>query len=255
MEREETNVNRLKIGVTATMILLIAALSLAAVAQAAPVGPSPAGLQAQPPAQESETIYVVRRGDTLSGIARQFGITVSAILAANPSITNPNRIYVGQRLIIPSESGQTPPSSGPEGYLDDRSSPEAVMRSFVNAINRKEYLRAYSYWEPQAAASELPPFEEFARGYDTTESVELTIGTVTGDAGAGNFFYRVPVTFVSRLSDGTIQTFVGCYTLHLANPTAQATPPYQPMGIRSADVQQVANDADTGALMSQACQQ
>ena len=31
-------------------------------------------------------------------------------------------------------------------YLDDRSTPAAVMLSYFNAINRHEYLRAYSYY-------------------------------------------------------------------------------------------------------------
>ena len=44
--------------------------------------------------------YIVQRGDTLYRIARSHDTTVAALMQAN-SITNPNRIYVGQRLIIP----------------------------------------------------------------------------------------------------------------------------------------------------------
>lgn len=40
-------------------------------------------------------------GDTLSALARRFGVTVAQIVAANPAITNPDRIYVGQRVCIP----------------------------------------------------------------------------------------------------------------------------------------------------------
>lgn len=47
--------------------------------------------------QTSRT-YTVSRGDTLSGIAGRLGVSVSALAARN-NISNPNRIYVGQRLV------------------------------------------------------------------------------------------------------------------------------------------------------------
>lgn len=43
--------------------------------------------------------YVVKRGDTLGSIARRFGLSLSALIAAN-NIRDPNRIFVGQVLII-----------------------------------------------------------------------------------------------------------------------------------------------------------
>jgi LysM repeat protein len=48
--------------------------------------------------------YVVQKGDTLTSIALQYGVTVGALMQAN-MITNPNVIYVGQRLIIPGSAG------------------------------------------------------------------------------------------------------------------------------------------------------
>jgi LysM repeat protein len=44
--------------------------------------------------------YTVKSGDTLYSIARAYGVTVSALAAAN-KITNYNLIYVGQVLVIP----------------------------------------------------------------------------------------------------------------------------------------------------------
>ncbi len=57
------------------------------------------------------TVYVVRYGDTLSSIAWRFGVSVQAIMNAN-GITNPNLIYVGQRLVIPASSYYPPPPQG-----------------------------------------------------------------------------------------------------------------------------------------------
>jgi g-D-glutamyl-meso-diaminopimelate peptidase len=47
-------------------------------------------------------VYTVRPGNTVWGIARAFGTSVEAILTANPNV-DPDRIFVGQQLIIPDE--------------------------------------------------------------------------------------------------------------------------------------------------------
>lgn len=45
------------------------------------------------------TTYTVRRGDTLTSIARRFGTTVESIVEMN-EIRNPNLIYVGEKLTL-----------------------------------------------------------------------------------------------------------------------------------------------------------
>jgi LysM repeat protein len=49
---------------------------------------------------EDCAVHIVRRGETLYSIARRYGVNMWTIAHAN-GITNPNRIYVGQRLVIP----------------------------------------------------------------------------------------------------------------------------------------------------------
>ncbi len=53
------------------------------------------------PAVNRPTVYIVVSGDTLSGIAARSGVSLSALLAANPQIKDPNRIYPGDRITIP----------------------------------------------------------------------------------------------------------------------------------------------------------
>ncbi len=64
-------------------------------------------------------IYLVAAGDTLSGIASAHGESLPAIEAANPNITDPNVLTVGEQVIVlggssssaPSSSSSTPSSS------------------------------------------------------------------------------------------------------------------------------------------------
>ena len=58
-------------------------------------------------------IYIVSRGDTLKGLAARFGSTVESIMASNPSITNANVIYEGQRLTIYAAGPGNPPPTQP----------------------------------------------------------------------------------------------------------------------------------------------
>jgi hypothetical protein len=147
-----------------------------------------------------------------------------------------------------------PASIDASRYLDDRSDPVQVVRSLFNAINRKEYVRAYSYWQnPANNRNQPPPFDQFQQGYQQTATVQLIAGAVTSDAGAGQLYYKLPVTLLAQTTAGVQQTYVGCYQLHLSQPAVQAAPPFVPLGIVSAQIQQVANNADTSALMNQAC--
>lgn len=52
----------------------------------------------------STSTYVVKSGDTLSGIAARFGTTVASLQSLN-GISNPNQIYAGQTLIIYGSGG------------------------------------------------------------------------------------------------------------------------------------------------------
>ncbi|MFO8060462.1 MAG: LysM peptidoglycan-binding domain-containing protein, partial [Bacillota bacterium] len=53
-----------------------------------------------PPRCPGGILYAVRRGETLTSIARKFGVTVTALRRANPGI-DPDRLAIGQVLCIP----------------------------------------------------------------------------------------------------------------------------------------------------------
>jgi len=59
------------------------------------------------------TLWFIQEGETLSGIAEANGITVEELLRANPLITEPGLISVGQQLVIPEPT--TAPGDGEPG--------------------------------------------------------------------------------------------------------------------------------------------
>lgn len=74
--------------------------------------------------------YTVKKGDTLSGIAAKYHISLSSLLSANPSYkSHPNSVQVGAKLKIPgsssggssggSSSGGSSVSTAPKGDIQD----------------------------------------------------------------------------------------------------------------------------------------
>jgi LysM repeat protein len=63
-----------------------------------------------PGTNQEPVIHVVKKGDVLSKIAKQYGVSIDAIKAAN-DIDNPNLIKSGDKLLIPLKS---PPSETPK---------------------------------------------------------------------------------------------------------------------------------------------
>jgi hypothetical protein len=119
-------------------------------------------------------------------------------------------------------------------YLDDRSTAVSVIQSFYNAIARKEYARAWSYYEDgQGVAS----FDAFQKGYMHTATVSIAYGPVSEEGAAGSAYYTVPISLDAVSTSGKHSYFAGCYTLRLANPAIQATPPFRPLHIVSGKLQ------------------
>ena len=83
---------------------------------------APGGDETLPPEEEAATappppaerVHIVVAGDTLSAIARAFGVSLDAILAVN-DIPDPNALLVGQRIVIPvaAPAAETAPQPEP----------------------------------------------------------------------------------------------------------------------------------------------
>jgi len=93
------------------------------VAPVAPAAPAPAAVA---------QVHVVGRGENLTTIARHYGVTVAAIVAAN-GISNPSRIFGGQQLTIPGSAAAAAPASAPAA--------PAMPRSMAATVASRDSIR------------------------------------------------------------------------------------------------------------------
>ena len=71
--------------------------------------------------------YLVQSGDTFGAIARKLGITIAALRAANPGLTDIDRLRVGQRLAVPPSVAEAAfPTTGEGVNPLPRPTPEAT---------------------------------------------------------------------------------------------------------------------------------
>ena len=106
-----------------------------------------------------------------------------------------------------------PPAAVPPLY-DDQGDPVSLLASYVNAINRREYDRAWSYWENPPNAS----LDEFQAGYADTAFVLLAVHPPTWyDGAAGSAYAQIPTLLLATHTDSSQHNFVGCYVARRSN--------------------------------------
>ena len=97
-----------------------------------PTKPAPGTSPTRPSA--GDTLHVVRAGETMSGIAQRYGVSLTKLLAAN-KLRNAALIFVGQRIIVPGTASSATPSTPspaptpPSGYEYPSKTAKAVAAS------------------------------------------------------------------------------------------------------------------------------
>lgn len=113
-----------------------------------------------PPQKCDGQFYTVKASNTLFSIAQSFGVTVRQIVAANPQIVNPNIIYEGQEICIPTGT----PTPAPNGqfrvltvrFLTEEGQPLPTVggavqlnaRVIVRATFTRPVSRSFFFLEP-----------------------------------------------------------------------------------------------------------
>jgi hypothetical protein len=152
--------------------------------------------------------------------------------------------YLGQGNYpqgFPRTDGQVP------AYAD-QSRPANTLKSFYNAITRKEYERAYRYYQgaPTPDPRLAPPYQQWVQGYADTAATTLAYNpNYREDHAAGNIYAAVRAAIQAQHTDGRPHLFSGCYVLyrlndgvspnlydvlwHIIGATVQEVPPSTPL--------------------------
>jgi hypothetical protein len=117
-------------------------------------------------------------------------------------------------------------------YLDDRSTPEQLIHSYFNALNRSEYVRAFSYFAPDVFES----FDAMQFKYDDVVKLDVTIGQSAQESAAGANYYQFPVEVEYEHAEGQHHIERGCISIRWPRPQADDRPPFEPMAITGADL-------------------
>lgn len=133
---------------------------------------------------------------------------------------------------------------------EDQCSPVTVLASFYDAVNAKEYERAYRYWE-------TPPgsLEAFARGYANTASVQLIVQPPIHISGAaGSLYADIPTILVTQERDGSERMFIGCYVTRKSNLHPADIPKEEVWRIYRASMSPVSANVAIPKMLAKACQ-
>jgi LysM repeat protein len=155
--------------------------------------------------------YIVKKGDTLSKIARESGVSLNTLVKTN-NIKNPNMISIGQKLVLPGNS-QTNPL--PEKYQD-----WSVIKEKTNTLNKLSDLgKIVEYYKskPDEVYSIVDKKNAkmlIYKGDKLLKSFEIGTGENPGDAQTVTKIINGKTNWDS----GNKSTGAGIYTISNINP-------------------------------------
>ena len=169
---------------------------------------------------------------------------LSALESANRFRLSTDRLTIlsdrGRSVLNFVNSSAPEPNDGPR---DERSDPVATLASYYDAINSRDYRRAYRFWDSPASS-----FEQFARGFADTDRVRLLIEPPPRlEGAAGSAFAEIPTIVVATTHAGRERVFAGCYVLRRSNVRDNGWRIYR------AGISPVASSARVSRLLVQSC--
>lgn len=132
--------------------------------------------------------YTVKAGDTLSKIASRNGLTLTQLLQANPQISDPNRIKVGDTLNLPnSESSTEPTRPLPPNPITPTPQPEPLAVSTDNTRPLPSNPVAAANAAGALGAALADALGALSAKYETGGRGPGTVSTGAGDPGGVSY--------------------------------------------------------------------
>jgi LysM repeat protein len=178
----------------------------------------------------SSLLHIVQWGENLTLIARRYGVTITAIVQAN-SLSNPNYIYAGQRLVIPSGEAPAPGQtttyvvrSGDTLYLiASRFGTTVNAIVSLNRIVNPDLIYVDQQLQVPGQESPSPPGDSciyVVKAGDTLTRIALAYGTTVWALTIANNLANPSFIWV-----GQQLVIPGCSPGGTATPTPQPRPP------------------------------
>jgi heat shock protein HslJ len=170
---------------------------------------------------------------------------LSALEAANRFRLSSNRLTIlsdrGRNALNFVNSQDSEPPG--DGRGDDANDPLATLAAYYDAINARDYRRAYSYWDSPATS-----FDRFASGFADTDRVRLLVEpSARVEGAAGSAYADVSTIVVATTRAGNERVFAGCYVMRRSNVQDRGWKIYR------ADVSPVPSSTRLSRMLSQAC--
>jgi heat shock protein HslJ len=169
---------------------------------------------------------------------------LSALESANRFRLSSNRLTImserGRNALNFVNSSDSEPDGGPQ---DNSGDPLATLAAYYDAINARDYRRAFSYWD-----SPTTSFERFARGFADTDRVRVLVEPPAHVEGAaGSSYADISTIVIATTKVGSERVFAGCYVMRRSNVQDRGWKIYR------ADISQVPSSYGVSRLLSQAC--
>lgn len=128
-----------------------------------------------------ELTYVVKRNDTLYGIARQYGLTPTQLASRN-GISRDTQVYVGQSLIIPGKSAAPVPTKGASKIAPSPLSPsvQAVITKTPVSPKHWKYIVIHHSGMDEGTLKSLDRYHREERHMENGLAYHFLIGNGNG---------------------------------------------------------------------------